>query len=430
MSLSGSLFSGISGLRNHQIMLDVIGNNISNVNTVGFKASRTTFSEMFSQTRVSAFRPTDANGGINPQQIGLGSSVGSIDTAFTQGSFEASGSATDLGVAGSGFFIVKSNGQQYYTRVGNFAFDASGQLVMPGNGAILQGKLAKADGTIPIDAAVQDIKLALDKRAPAKASSLGKLTGNLDSREVTGATKKGTLSVYDSLGNTHTIEVTYTKSATLNEWTWQAAVPTAVPPAVQDPMTITSGGSGTISFNTDGSLAAFTYAAPATTMTVNPNNGANSTQMIDLTPGKVGDFGGITQTAAASILNMKDQDGYASGTLQNIAVDKDGKIQGKFSNGTVIALGQVILAEFNNPSGLMKATEGLYSASGNSGAAAMVNAGDGTTSTIQGGALEQSNVDLAEEFTKMIIAQRGYQSNARVITTSDEILQETVGLKR
>lgn len=430
MSLFTSLYSGISGLRNHQVMLDVIGNNLANINTVGYKASRTIFSEMFSQTRLSAFRPSGENGGINPQQIGLGSSVGSIDTQFTQGNFEASGSATDLGISGGGFFIVKQDGQKFYTRVGNFTFDASGNMVLPGNGAILQGKVANPDGTIPTDAPIANMKLTLDKKSPAKASSFAKMVGNLDSRTAPNGTVKSTIQVYDSLGNSHSIEVTFTKSATANQWTWQAAVPIAVPPAVQDPMTIPSGGSGTIAFNTDGSLASFTYAAPATTMTVNPNNGAFGAQTIDMTPGRVGEFAGITQTAGNSVVNLRDQDGYASGSLENIAVDKNGKIQGKFSNGTIITLGQIVLAEFNNPGGLTKTTDGLYSASGNSGGAISLVAGEGSSSTINGGTLEQSNVDLAEEFTKMIVAQRGYQSNAKIITTVDEIMQTTNGLIR
>jgi flagellar hook protein FlgE len=421
MSLYTSLFSGVSGLRNHQVMLDVIGNNIANINTIGFKGARTTFAEMFSQTRLSAFRPSGENGGINPQQIGLGASVGSIDTTFTQGNFEASGSATDLGIAGSGFFIVKQDGRRFYTRVGNFTFDSSGNMVLPANGAVLQGKLALPDGTIPASAPLENVKLALDKKAPAKATSFAKLAGNLDSRAATGATVKGTVQVYDSLGNQHSIEVTFTKTATPNRWTWAAAV------LAPSPMTITSGGSGDITFNTDGSLAGFT---PLTPMVVNPNNGATAAQSIDLTPGTVGQFAGITQTASTSVLNMRDQDGYTSGSLQNIAVDKNGKIQGKFSNGTIITLAQIILAEFNNPGGLEKITEGMYGASGNSGEAALIVAGEGSISTINGGALEQSNVDLAEEFTRMIIAQRGYQSNARIITTTDEILQETVNLKR
>jgi len=146
--------------------------------------------------------------------------------------------------------------------------------------------------------------------------------------------------------------------------------------------------------------------------------------------GTPGQFGGITQTSGNSLVSMRDQNGYASGTLENIIVEKNGKVQGKFSNGTTITLGQIILAELNNPGGLFKEGDGMYSVTGNSGNAAYVVAGDGSSSEIMSGVLEQSNVDLAEEFTKMIVAQRGYQSNARIITVSDEILQETINLKR
>lgn len=424
MSLYTSLFSGVSGLRNHQVMLDVIGNNIANVNTIGFKGSRTTFSEMFSQTRLSAFRPSGEAGGINPQQIGLGASVGSIDVAFSQGTFEASASATDLGIAGSGFFIVRQDGQNFYTRVGNFTFDSQGNMVLPGNGAVLQGKLAKPDGTIPVDAPLTNLKLSLDRKAPAKMTSFAKLAGNLDSRATNGTIVKGTIQIYDSLGNQHTIEVKFTKTAN-NAWDWQAELPANS----TDPLVFVSGDTGTITFNPDGSLNQFQYNT-GNALVIDPQNGATANQAIDLTPGASGEFAGITQTAAASLLNMRDQDGYTSGSLLNIAVDKNGKIQGKFSNGTIITLGQIILAEFNNPGGLSKTSDGLYGTSGNSGEPMYLVAGEGSTSTINGGVLEQSNVDLAEEFTKLIVAQRGYQSNARIITTTDEILQETVNLKR
>ncbi|MBI5473464.1 MAG: flagellar hook protein FlgE [Ignavibacteriae bacterium] len=426
MSLYTSLFSGVAGLRNHQTMLNVIGNNIANVNTIGFKSSRTTFAEMFSQTRLSAFRPAGENGGINPQQIGLGASVGSIDVSFSQGNLEASNSATDLGITGAGFFILQQNGQRFYSRVGNFAFDASGNMVLPGNGAILQGKLADSDGTIPANAQIQNLKLLLDKKAPAKETGVVKLAGNLDSRATAGTDVETTMQIYDSLGIQHTVTVTFTKTATANEWTWAATVPQSTP---LDPMQITGGGSGTIRFNSDGSLASFDHGT-ASAMTVNPNNGANATQDIDLTPGTVGQFAGITQTGQASLISMRNQDGYTAGTLQNIAVDVNGEIQGKFSNGTIITLGQIILAEFNNPGGLTREADGLYSSSGNSGEPILLVAGENSTSTINGGVLEQSNVDLAEEFTRMIVAQRGYQSSARIITTTDEILQETVNLKR
>lgn len=414
MSLYTSLFSGVSGLRNHQVMLDIIGNNISNVNTVGFKSSRALFTELFTQTRVSAFRPAGVNGGINPQQIGLGSSVGAIDVQFTQGNLEASGSATDLGIAGNGFFIVKQNGAEYYTRVGNFRFDAVGNMVLPGNGAILQGRLARPDGTIPADAPIGHLKLALDMKAPAKATSTVKLGGNLDSRAAVGDTHASTFQVYDSLGNQHSITVTFTKTAA-NAWDWNATI------AGQT----TSIGNGAVQFDNQGTMTAITGGPIAFT----PTTGAAPVS-ITINAGLAGQFAGITQVANDSLITLRDQDGYQSGVLQSLAVEKNGMIQGKFSNGTILSLGQIVLAEFNNPAGLTRTGESLLSTSGNSGSISYLVPGEGSSSSIVGGSLEQSNVDLAEEFTRMIVAQRGYQSNARIITVTDEILQETVNLKR
>lgn len=414
MPLTTSLFSGVTGLRNHQVMLDVIGNNISNLNTIGFKGSRATFAEMFSQTRLSAFRPSGESGGINPQQIGLGSMVGSIDAMFTQGGLEASGSATDLGITGAGFFVLQQDGRRYYTRVGNFTFDAGGNMVLPGTGAILQGRLADPDGTIPVNAQITNLKLTLDKKAPAKATTNVKLAGNLDSGTAVAGFVETTYQIYDSLGNQHSITMRFTKTGA-NAWNWNATL------AGQS----TSIGSGTMTFNGSGTLTGITGGPIAFT----PTNGADPVSFT-FNAGQTGQFAGITQTAGASLVNLRDQDGYQAGTLENISIEKNGKIQGKFSNGTIITLGQIILAEFNNPAGLDRNGEGMYSASGNSGTPSYLVAGEGTSSQIHSGALEQSNVDLAEEFTRMIVAQRGYQSNARIITTTDEILQETVNLKR
>ena len=408
MSLYTSLFSGVSGLRNHQVMLDVIGNNITNVNTIGFKASRTTFSELFAQTRLSAFRPSGEAGGINPQQIGLGANVASIDAQFTQGNLEASGVATDLGITGGGFFVVNADGRQKFTRVGNFTFDGSGNMVLPSTGAILQGRLAKEDGSIPAETSITNLKLSLDRKAPAKASTLVKLSGNLDSNAplavITppattpppGSTVQSTFQVYDSLGNQHSITVTFSKTAS-NSWGYSAALSSA--PTV--PI-----GSGTVAFDSEGKLTNFTTTVP---ISFDPGNGAATVNITLFDSTMLNKFSGLTQTNGASLVNMRDQDGYASGSLENIAVEKNGRIQGKFSNGVILSLGQILLAEFNNPGGLTRDGESMYSASGNSGSAAYIVPGEGSTSEITGGALESSNVDLAEEFTRMIIAQRGYQ---------------------
>jgi flagellar hook protein FlgE len=421
MAFLRSLFSGVSGLRNHQVMMDVIGNNIANINTVGFKGSRVTFSEMFAQTLRGATKPSAENGGSNPMQVGLGMKVNTADTVFSQGNIETTGVSTDLAIQGNGFFIVKKGGQTLYTRVGTFQLDSSGTLVNSGNGAILQGKLADAAGNVPTGTTLEDIKIALDMKAPAHATSLVKLSGNLNSAAATGDTSSASVTIFDSMGNQQTLTVEFTKAAGTNQWTWTASAPS--------PSTITSGGSGTISFNDDGSLATFAYNGGATALAINPNNGAANLS-IDLNVGTPGIFTGITQTEGSSSITPREQNGYGSGDLSNISIDQNGGIQGTFSNGTVITLGQIMVAEFNNPSGLLREGDTMYNISDNSGIAAILTPGVSSQSKIFSGSLEQSNVDLADEFTKMITAQRGFQANAKVITTSDEFLNEVVNLKR
>lgn len=420
MAFLRSLFAGVSGLRNHQVMMDVIGNNISNVNTIGFKSSRATFGELFAQTLRVATQPLGANGGSNPMQVGLGTSINTLDTMFTQGNIETTGQSTDLAIQGNGFFVVKKDGKQFYTRVGTFQLDANGRVVHPGNRAVLQGKVADDAGNLPAGTKLDDIKIALDKKSSAKATTTVKFSGNLDSSAAVGDTTDTSVTVYDSLGNPITLTITFTKGTNPNEWTWAASVPS--------PATVTGGGTGTITFNPDGTLNTFTYTS-GTAISIDPNNGASALN-IGLDAGVANVFAGITQTRALSNVSPREQDGYTSGILTSISIDQNGKILGSFSNGTILTLGQVLLAEFNNPGGLTKSGENLFELSGNSGIATVVSPGESTSSVIVSGALEQSNVDLADEFTKMIMAQRGFQSNARVIATSDEFLNEVVNLKR
>ncbi len=229
------------------------------------------------------------------------------------------------------------------------------------------------------------------------------------------------VTAYDSLGNQHSITIRMTTTSNTNEWTWAAIT--------DSPATVTSGQTGKILFNTDGSIKSFSYDDGSTSLNINPNNGADA-MSIAINAGTANTFTGISQLSSSSTVTPSSQNGYASGTMSNVSVDTSGKITGTFTNGTVMTLGEVLLANFNNPSGLVKTGDNLYDISGNSGEAQIVEAGVSTSSTIQSGSLEQSNVDLSEQFTQMIVAQRGFQANARVITTSDDFLNELVNLKR
>jgi len=439
MSIIRSLFSGVSGLRNHQVAMNVIGNNIANVNTIGFKAGRVTFGEAFVQTIKGASQPSELSGGTNPLQIGLGMSVSTIDTLFGQGDLESTGKTTDLAIEGDGMFIVNHNGRTLYTRSGAFQFDADGRLIMPGTGAVVQGKMADTAGVL--GPKIEDIKLPFGQKTAAQQTRKITFVGNLAANATAGSagppvvpptTVKSNVTVFDSLGNKHTLTIQFTKTSTANQWKWEALYPDG---------TAISGQTGDIEFNTDGSVK----SASNTKLSIDPNdpklNGGTAPAVTATTPLEIelnfgtisttvpGKLDGLTQAGATSNVAVT-QDGYESGLLSQVSIDEKGKIIGTFSNGTVQTLAQIVLAIFNNPAGLTRTDGGMFDRSGNSGDAFIGVVGEAMQGKIVSGSLEQSNVDLAEEFTKMIIAQRGFQANARVITTGDEFLTEVVNLKR
>ncbi|GAB4171501.1 MAG: flagellar hook protein FlgE [Calditrichia bacterium] len=699
MGLMRSLFAGTSGLRNHQTMIDVIGNNIANINTVGFKLGRVSFSETFAQTLRGTTQPLSNIGGTNPIQVGLGMSLSTIDTLFIQGNIETTGQVTDLAIEGDGFFVLSDGQKRYYTRAGSFQFDGNGHLINPANGLKVQGKMANEDGEIPASASITDIVLPLGQKMKAKPTSTIEMAGNLDASlepdgtvlrtdslyaiesyaddsdiegllavgianesitgmvynsttvtvddglgnartytyveddttvgngsfnsladlideinndfgaagsntllaafatdgsiqfastagavlnisssnpiledafqsangdlsggprstdqfshvatendllvnlrdaqgnslglqagdeitidglvgdnaipsyamSVTAASTYGdyanaietafsltnadgvqidpndgaliihgdggtayelsalnivaddtpgaggtartifnglfdsspnnydevqrardiqqsaSVTVYDSLGNQHNLTLVFTKDVKApNRWTWEAVLP--------EPAVITGGATGQVEFNNDGSLKKFSYADGSSTLQFNPGSGGANLVSIDLNAGEIGSFNGLTQmSGAGASLIIRDQDGYGMGELERIAIGEDGSITGSFSNGVIKLLGQVMLATFNNPGGLLRTKDNLFVTSANSGTPVIATAGNGVRASIHSGALEQSNVDLAEEFTKLIVAQRGFQANARVITTSDDLLSEVTNLKR
>ncbi|HET7276016.1 MAG TPA: flagellar hook protein FlgE [Longimicrobiaceae bacterium] len=411
-----SLFSGVSGLRNHQIRMDVIGNNVANVNTVAFKAGRVTFKEGFAQLLRGASAPQGEQGGINPAQIGLGMEVGSVDTLFNQGNLESTGNNTDLAIQGDAFFVVAKGDQRFYTRAGNFVLDAEGRLVSGTNGMRVQGRMA-TEGVL--GQTIEDITLPTGQTTPASASTMATIGGNLDASAAVGAEVSTSITVYDSLGDEHELKIDFTKTAA-NQWSWTVDNTSlgTPPPAVTN-------GTGVLDFDGSGNL---TTAVPLPTMSWTPTNGADAFS-VDLNLG-AGSSAGLTQFAGASNAVLKDQDGYTAGSLQSFVIDPTGTITGAFSNGTSLVLGQIAIADFNNPGGLVRAGDNMYNISPNSGDPMVGFASADSESSIASGVLEMSNVDLTQEFTSMIIAQRGFQANGRVITSADEMLQEVVNLKR
>lgn len=688
-----ALFSGVSGLRNHQVRMDVIGNNIANVNTVAFKNSRVTFEEAFAQLVQGAQRPPGDNGGVNPIQIGLGMNIASIDQDFTQGNLEATGVTTDLAIQGDGFFAVSDGNRTFYTRAGNFQLDADGRMVAPTNGFVVQGILADSSGALPSASAVGDIILPFGQKSPARTTTEVTLAGNLDARaeplgtvlftdarvyateqttsnggagsdinnlyangaadaeilgmtadtttvaigdgatlatytyvatdtgvgdlafhslndlvaeinndfgtltaalnnttgaidviaggapitlsisssnsvlssalgaangalaaaatassdqfshvavdtdllvnlrnnqgttlgltagvdtilidgnrggtavpqgalavaagttyddlmqqvdqtlgivnttsvaangatgamtvagdgglvneiaglnvraagvaafnaifdsrpgnyieqqQATDVTHQSAIAVFDSQGNTHVLTMTFTKDPTqANRWLWNTTVPA--------PAVATGGSSGAATFDSDGRLQTFVYNGGASTFQFDPNTGASSPMSIRLDSGALGDINGLSQFASTTNAVASGQDGHSMGNLQDIQIDTLGVVTGFFTNGVSQTLAQISLASFNNPTGLLRRGDNMYQESANSGTAVVGFAGTSNQSVITPGALESSNVDLSQEFTNMITAQRGFQANARVITTADEMLSELVNLKR
>ncbi|XXM73526.1 flagellar hook protein FlgE [Lysinibacillus sphaericus] len=404
-----SMYSGISGMKNFQTKLDVIGNNIANVNTYGYKKGRVTFQDLMNQTVSGASRATANRGGQNAMQVGLGSTLASIDSIQTQGSLQNTGRSLDVAVSGDGFFMVRQGNNALYTRAGNFYLDSNGSLVT-GGGALVQGYPVDAGGAVN-RSGVADIKIDTDTTMAPQATTKASYNGNLKATAAAGTEVEIETKVKDSQGNDISLNITLTKGAGNNAWTANIS-------SLTNGVTVAGGGNLAFGFDANGKL---TTAMPHNLSLTN-SNGANDLD-IEL------DFSNITQFDSSSSANTDTVDGNSEGYLESFNIGSSGEVNGVFSNGEVRVLSQLALATFSNPGGLTKAGNNLFQESNNSGLPNMGTAGEGRGS-LQSGSLEMSNVDLSEEFTEMITAQRGFQANTRIITTSDEILQELVNLKR
>ncbi|MCD4786570.1 MAG: flagellar hook protein FlgE [Candidatus Eremiobacteraeota bacterium] len=415
--MSIALFNAITGLTNFQRVLDVVGNNISNMQTPGYKRSSVSFKELLSQTLKGASSPSGGRGGTNPFQIGLGSSLGGISTQYTQGILQTTGRATDLAITGSGFFIVKSDASTGYTRNGCLSIDVNGNLV-DGNGYKVQGWLAQ-NGEIDSSGGLQNIEIPIGEASIATATQNISYTGNLDATQETYAAGPPVVGgvyltesvVYDSLGKEHKLTLEFKKTGD-SAWSFDAQIDDE------------DAGSGNVAFLTDGSLDV---------------EGSDENPLVEYDVGEGAeelsialDFSDMTQLATPGQYSVaaKNQDGFETGTLQSFIVDNSGKIVGSFSNGFTRTVGQIALADFLNPEGLEKTDSGILKETANSGAAQVGIAGSGSRGSLTSGALELSNVDLSSEFTNMIIAQRAFQANSRVVTVMDKILEEMANLKR
>ena len=410
-----SMYSAVSGLRSHQTMMDVIGNNIANVNTHGFKKSQALFREVLSETVAGARTPTDGIGGTNPAQIGLGTTINAISQIMEQGALQRTGRALDVAIDGDGFFVTEYAGEQLFTRAGSMYLDADGQLVTT-DGALVQGWQADEFGVVNNATGVGGILIPVTGEVAPVPTSEIQLGGNLPADSVVGEVVTLNVDVYDQQGLAIPLALTMTKTAA-NEWTTTGTH--------GDPPTAFNLTDNVLTFDNQGEIVApadFTIDIAAGEV---PNASA-----IQLTVGgptvasKMSQYGDLT---SATVIV---QNGSTTGSLRGLSVGSDGVLTGSYSNGQVRALGQIAVANFANAEGLERVTGSNWRSTANSGLAQIGVSGFGGRGALASTTLEMSNVDLSEEFTAMIRAQRGFQANSRMITTSDEMLQEVVNMKR
>ena len=544
-----AMFSGVSGLQVHQTKLDVIGNNIANVNTVGFKAGRVSFEDQLSQTLRASTAPTDTVGGQNPAQVGLGVALGAVDTLQTQGNLQTTGKLTDLAIQGNGFFLVGSGSDVSYTRDGSFDLDSDGVLVNPANGLKLLGYVADVNGNIDTTTQISNdsvLKIPVGTLTSVKQTTQSTFQGNLDASAALRSTQTTitgnvtadptiiSTTTYDELGNAHNLALTLSgKTTSAGNDTWNATanidgatfaggpynvvfdtatgafVSSSLPATL--PVTGTNGAANfTLALNVTGLTG--NSAAPAsavaksdgqtggspvwnTSLKVYDSLGVSHVlnfkftrdlvgtgspsptagqwswtateagkpvatsasagnnplyfdsdgnlldkfkQNLTLTPPTPGaspinmsvDFSTLTQLAGDSSVAATVQDGFPVGTLQSFTISAEGLITGIFSNGQSRKLGEVAVASFSNPAGLEKIGGNQFKESSNSGLAQVGAPNAQGRGKINTGYVEMSNVDLSTEFTNLIVTQRGFQANTKIITTIDDLLQEVINLKR
>lgn len=432
MGLYSSFYASLSGLSTNASNLSVIGNNLANLNTIGFKGSAGTFQDLFASSLGS--QGTQGNG--NPIQIGLGARLGGITQNFGQGSYQSTSSVTDMAISGQGFFALQTkSGTRAYSRAGNFTVDKSGGLVDPNGNMVLGWN--RSGGSVTVTGTPVPVRIDLGTTAGAVATDLLSATTNLDATAtsasvgppaVAGATYTTPQQVYDSLGASHNVIFTYTKrDPTAAEILAGAATAWDLSVTTDGGATV-SGAPASVLFNASGIMT-----SPLTnpTLTLSAwDNGATSPDMTWAIYSGSPAVSNITGFASDSTTSNSYQNGFGAGTIQSLMVDQGGNITGVFSNGQMVSLAQVALATFSNQNGLSKLGDNTWAETLASGSGNVGSASQGGRGAVLGGNLELSNVDVAEEFTKLIVAQRGYQANSRVVTTADELLQETLNLKR
>lgn len=438
-----ALLAGVASIKAQQTRMNVIGNNLANVNTTSFKSSRVTFQDMIAQTIRGASKPSSNVGGTNPIQFGLGVMIGASDTNTGQGSLNATNRPTDLAIQGNGYFLVSNGAGIDYTRDGAFDLDATGVLVHRATGERVLGWSADALGNVDSNSPLtssSSLTIPLGSMSSVQQTSKAFLAGNLNANANMGPLPPAdswstVVRVYDSVGGSHdvTLKLMNRKDGStgfaldgtppvgaVTSWEWEATengVPigdwnnTLAPPTPANVPLFFDGNGKLMNPTALGNIR-----VPAST----------SAPEFDVQL----DFSNIEQLKTETQVQATDQNGFPPGSLQSFSIGPDGTITGLFTNGLIRTIGQVAMAVFPNPGGLERIGSNLYRTTDNSGIAVTGAARTGGRGTISSGFLEQSNVDIGDEFTDLIVTQRGFQANTRIVTTVDEMLQDLINMKR
>lgn len=422
-----SFFIPLTGLQADSTALNTIANDLSNMNTTAFKSQTAQFSDLF-------YQQIGLAGSGDPIQEGAGTQVSSIGTDYTQGSINSTGTATDVALDGNGFFVVGNGNSLELTRAGNFTLDANGNLITQ-NGLNVKGYPA-TNGVVNTNSPLTNINIPVGQVEPPNATTMMNMTANLNATATAGTSFPGQITVYDSLGVSHIATVTYQQTGT-NTWSYSVALPASdFASGTSTPVT------GTMTFDSNGNLTSITPTGAAGPQTVGTAAGDVSSIPVSFTGladgasnlniqwnllGS-GSTPTISQVAAASAVSATQQDGFASGQYQSFTINGDGSISATFSNGQKLVVGQLALGNVTNLQGLRMLGNGDYQTTLASGEASIAAPGAGGLGTLQGGALEQSNVNISDEFANLIIAQRAFEANSKAVTTFDTVTQDTINM--
>lgn len=408
----GNFSIALSGLQADTVALNTIGNNLANLNTTAYKGQNTSFEDLF-------YQQIGESGSGDAIQTGAGVKVSGTSTNFLQGTTLPTTNSTDMALAGNGFFVVQQNGVQSLTRAGNFQLDAGGNLITV-DGEQVMGYGA-VNGVVNQTAGLKPLTIPVGANEAAQATGNIAVTTNLNASATTGTTFSSPIQVFDSLGSSHQLTITYTKTGT-NTWNYSIALPAG------DAAGVPSNNTGTLAFDTSGNLTAPTGSVANITFP-GLTDGASDLNF----NWNLNDSSGnptIKQLAAASSNNGTLQDGFASGVYKSFKVDSSGVITAQFSNGRTSTIGQLAVATVANTAGLTVTGNNNFTTTAASGLATVGVAGTGGRGTISDDALEQSNVDIASEFSNLIVAQRAFEANSKTVTTFDTVTQDTLALIR